>query len=130
MAYGDFKDLTRKTASDKIFLDKTFNIAENPEYDGYQGGLASMVYKVFDQKISGGAATLANKSAIKIENVPNKEFAEELHEPIIRKFNKRKVHSPFKDNIWDGDLADMQLISKFNKGFRVSYVTDIFSKYA
>ena len=130
MAYGDFKDLTRKTASDKILLDKAFNIAENPEYDGCQRGLASMVYKFFDQKISGSAATLANKSAIKIENIPNKEFTEELLEPIIRKFDKRKVHSPFKDNIWDRDLADIQLISKFNKGFRVSYVTDIFSKYA
>ena len=43
---------------------------------------------------------------------------EELHKPIIRKFNKRKVQSPFKDNIWGADLADMQLISIFNKWFR------------
>ena len=44
MTYEDFKDLTRRTASDKIFCDKTFNIAKNPKYNGYQRGLASMVY--------------------------------------------------------------------------------------
>ena len=48
MAYGDFRDLTRRTAFDKILPDKAFNIAKNPKYDGYQRGLASMVYKVFD----------------------------------------------------------------------------------
>ena len=49
-----------------------------------------------------------------------------MHKPIIRKFNKRKVHSPFIDNIWGGNLADMQMISKFNKGFRsLSHVIDI-----
>ena len=50
MAYGDFKDLARRTASDKILRDKAFNIAKNPKYDGYQRGLASMVYKFFDKK--------------------------------------------------------------------------------
>ena len=50
MAYGDFKDLKRRTASDKILRDKAFNIAEHLKYDGYQRGLASMVYKVFDKK--------------------------------------------------------------------------------
>ena len=60
----------------------------------------------------------------------NEQLAEELHKPIIRKFKKRKVYSAFKDNIWDADLADMQLISKVNKGFRFSLcVIDIFSKY-
>ena len=54
MAYRNFKDLTRRTASDKIVLDKTFTIAKNPKYDGYQRGLASMVYKWFDKKTSGG----------------------------------------------------------------------------
>ena len=51
MAYGDFKDLTRRTASDKILRDKAFNIAKNPKYDGYQRGLASVVYKLFDNKL-------------------------------------------------------------------------------
>ena len=91
--------------------DKAFNIAKNLKYDGYQCELASMV-----ELASGGAARLANKSAIKNENVSNKELVEELHKPIIRKFKKRKVQSSFVDNIWGADLADMQLISKYNKG--------------
>ena len=58
------------------------------------------------------------------------KLANELHKPIIRKFNKRKVYSSFKDNIWDADLADMQLLSKFNKGIRyLLCVIDLFSKY-
>ena len=90
-----------------------------------------MVYKLFDKKTAGSGVTmLANKSAIK--SMPqNEQLAEELHKPIIRKFEKRKVYSAFKDNIWGADLADMQLISKFNKGFRfLLCVIDIFSKYA
>ena len=72
-----------------------------------------------------------NKSAIKKEIISNKELAEELHKPIIRKFEKRKVQSPFVDNIWGADLADMQLITKFHKGFRfLLCVIDIYSKYA
>ena len=63
----------------------------------------------FDKKTS--------SSGTKNENISNKELAEELPKPIIRKFKKRKVHSRFIDNIWAVDLADMQLISKFNKGF-------------
>ena len=59
------------------------------------------------------------------------QLAEQLHEPIIRKFNKRKVQSPFIDNVWGADLADTQLISKFNKGIRfLLCVIDIFNKYA
>ena len=53
MVYGDFKDLARRTASDKVLRDKAFNIAKNPKYDGYQRGLASMVYKFFDKKSKG-----------------------------------------------------------------------------
>ena len=73
------------------------------------------------------------------ENISNKrplelatqELAEELHKPVIKKFKKRRVHSTFIDNIWLADLADMQLISKFNKGFRfLLCVIDIYSKYA
>ena len=52
MACGDFKDLTRRTVSDKILCDKAFNIAENPKYHGYQKGLSSMLYKFFDKKLS------------------------------------------------------------------------------
>ena len=61
----------------------------------------------------------------------DQQLAEELHKPIIKKFKKRKVHSSFKDNIWGADLADIQLISKFNKGIPfLLCVIDIFSKYA
>ena len=55
MVYGDFKNLNRTTAADKVLRDKAFNIAKFPKYDGYQRGLASMVYKFFDIKVSGGA---------------------------------------------------------------------------
>ena len=81
-----------------------------------------MVYKFFDWKVSGSGAKL----------IPKKEqLANELHKPIIRKFKKRKVYSTLKDNIWGVDLADMQLLSKYNKGIRfLLCVIDIFSKYA
>ena len=82
-----------------------------------------MVFKLFDKKIS--------HSSIKNENIPDKELVEELHKLIIRNFNKRKLHSPFIDNIWVEDLADMHLISKFNKESRLLLcVSDIYSKYA
>ena len=123
MAHGDFKDLARRTASDKILRDKAFDIAKNPKYDGCQRGLASMVYKFFDKKSTG--------SGVNIPLEFNEQLAKELHKPIIRKFKKRKVYSGFKDNIWGADLADMQLISKFNKGFRfLLCINDIFGKYA
>ena len=60
-----------------------------------------------------------------------KEFVQELHKPVITKFKKRKVHSSFTDNAWGANLADMQLISKFDKGICfLLRVIDIFSKYA
>ena len=112
MAYGDFKDLTKRTAADKALRDKAFNIAKNPKYDSYQRGLASMVYKFFDKKSSGsGVTALANKLANN-EIKENIQLAKELHKPIIRKFEKRTVYSGFRDNTWGADLAGMQLISK------------------
>ena len=82
MAYGKSKDLIKRTQSDKILRNKAFKIASYPKYDGYQRGLASMVYKSFDKKSSGSG----------IANKPNYQLAEELHKPIIRKFKKRKVY--------------------------------------
>ena len=61
MAYGDFKDLGRRTTSDKILSDKALNIAKNIKYDGYQRGLASMVYKFFDKKFKGGGVNIEVK---------------------------------------------------------------------
>ena len=92
MVYGDFKDLKRRTAADNVLRNKTFNIAKNPEYDGYQRVLASMVYKFFDKKTKGSSVTLANKSIPQNEQLP-----EELHKPIITKFKRREVYSAFKD---------------------------------
>ena len=59
MAYGDFNDLDRRTFSDQFLRNKAFNIAKNPKYDGYQRGIASMVYKCFGKKTSSGAIKLA-----------------------------------------------------------------------
>ena len=97
-AYPDNKDLINRTKADKVLRDKAYNIASNPEYDGYQRGLASMVYNFFDKKSIGSG--IARSSSLKL--------ADELHKPVIKKFNKRKVYSQFKDNIWGVDLADMQ----------------------
>ena len=58
MAYGDFKDLARRTASDKDFRDKWFNIAKNSRYDGYQRGLVFIVYKLFDKKSKGSGVSI------------------------------------------------------------------------
>ena len=62
MAYGDFKDLPRRTASDKILCDKAYNIAKYPKYGGYQGGLPSMFYKFFDKKLPSGGVKCENMS--------------------------------------------------------------------
>ena len=94
----------------QILRDKAFNISKNPKCNVYQHGLASMVYNFFYKKSS--------SSGIENENISNKELAEELHKPIIKKINKRKIHSSFIDNIWGDDLAYMWLISKLNKRFR------------
>ena len=105
-AYADHKDLINRTEADKVLRNKAYDIASNSEYDGYQRGLASMVYKFFDKKSMG--------SGIKKDTTKSSSLilADELHKPVIKKFNKRKVYSQFKDNIWGVDLADMQSISK------------------
>ena len=93
MAYGEFKDLKRRTFSDIFSRDKAFHIAKNPKHDEYQRGLASMVSKFFDQK-SKGSGVVNN------EIKQNLQLAKELSKPIIRNFKKRTVYSGFKDNIW------------------------------
>ena len=86
---------------------------------------------MFDKKTSATRANKFSGSGIKNGNISGQQLAEESHKPFIRKFNKRKVQSPFIGNIWGADLADMQLISKFNKGIPfLLIVIDIFSKYA
>ena len=70
------KHLVKRSQSDKVLKDKAFRIAMDPKYDGYQRGLASMVYKFFNKKSSGS----------NIVNEPNCQLANELHKPIIRTF--------------------------------------------
>ena len=121
-AYSGSTDLTKRTVAEKKLENKAFDIARDPKYDWYQRGLASMVYKFFDSKVSGSGAKLTPQ---------NEQLANELHKPIIRKSEKRRVYATFKYNIWGVDLADMQLLSKYNKGIRfLLCVIDIFSKYA
>ena len=118
-AYADHKDLINRTKSDKVLRDKAYDIANNPEYDDYQRGLASIVDKFFYKKSMGNG--IASSSIL----------ADELHKPIIKKFNKRKVYSQFKDNIWGVDLADMQSLSRKNKGTKyLLCAIDLYSKYA
>ena len=121
MAYGKSKDLVKRTQSDKVLKDKAFKIASDPKCDGFQRGLASMVYRFFD-KTSKGSGTI---------NESNYQLANELHKTIIRKFKKRKVYSFFRGNIWGVGLADMQSLSKYNKEIKyLLCAIDLFGKYA
>ena len=114
MAYGKWYMVilyvVKEQIQIKLLRDKSFEIASNPRYDGYQRGLASMVSKFFDKRSTG--------SGIKNEIKQNQQLENELHKPIVRKFKRRKVYSSFKDNICGVDSADMQLISKYNIGIR------------
>ena len=120
MAYGKWKDLSKRTQSDKVLKDKAFKIASDPKYDGYQRGLASMVYKFLIKSLVEVVLTWTKLSACKWTS-----------DQIIRKVKRRKVYSSFRDNIWSIDLADMQSLSKYNKGSNyLLRAIDIFSKYA
>ena len=82
MAFGDLKDLIKRTASDKFLWDKAFKIVVNPKYHGHQRGLASMAYKYFDKKCAG--------NGIKNETTQFQQLVAELHKQIIRKLKKEK----------------------------------------
>ena len=89
MAYGKSKDLTKRTQSDQVLGDKAFKIVSDPKYNGYQRGLASMVYKLFDKRSSGSGD----------DTEPNYQLANEFRRQIIKQFKTRKVYSSFRDNI-------------------------------
>ena len=134
-AYSDSKNFIKRTISEKVLRDKAFNIAKDTKYDGYQRGLASIVYKFFDSKVASPDKKSEGSGAKNVNNTKltpqNQQLAEELHKPIIKKIEKRMVHAAFKDNIWGADLADMQLLNRYNKGIRfLLCAIDIFSKYA
>ena len=120
MEYNKYKDLKGRTQSDIVLKNKAFKIANNPKYDGYQRASASMVWKFFDKR----------SKKVLGSGLENKQLADELHKPCIRKFKRRKMYFSFNDNIWGVDLADMQLISKLNEGKYLLCVIDLFSKYA
>ena len=86
MVYGKSKDLAKRTQSDKVLTDKAFKIVSNPKYDGYQRGLASVVYDFFDKK----STSLDKSKGSGITNEPNYQLAEELHKLVIRKLKKKK----------------------------------------
>ena len=108
MGYGKLKDLAKRTWSDKFLRDKAFEVASNPKYDGYQRGLVLLLYKFSDKK----------STASDVSTEPNYQLANGLHRQIIRKFIRRKVYLNFGDNIWGIDLADMQWLSKYDRGIR------------
>ena len=117
MTYGDFKDLTRRTASDKILPEKAFNITKSLKYDGYQRDLDLMVYKIFDKK--------SFRATFKKENITNQELAKELHKPIIKKFQKWRVYSPFIDNNWGADLKkSITITNAFQKILEINCKPD------
>ena len=82
MAYGKTNELVKRTQSDKFLKDKAIKIASDPKYDGYQRGLASMVYNFFDTK----SASFNKSKASVISNKPNYQLANELYKPTIKKF--------------------------------------------
>ena len=134
-AYAKYKDVENRLISDQKLRNSAYDIASNPKYDGFQRGLASMVYKFFDSKVTlldkktmSGKGNAKHSSLERTEN--NKILAEELHKPVIKKFNKRKIYSQFGDNIWGVDLADTQSLSKKSKGIKYHLCAiDLFSKY-
>ena len=129
-AYEDHKDLINRTEADKVLKDKAYDIASNPKYDGYQRGLASMVYKFFDKKSTGNGIARDTTKSSSLER-SSSILADELLKLIINKFNERKVYSQSKDNIWGVDLADVQSLSRKNKGVKyLLCAIDLHSKYA
>ena len=91
MGYGKCKDLTKRRQSDKVLRNSAFEIPSNPKYNGYQRELALIVYKFFGKKSAKGRG---------INSISNEQLADELQKPITREFDRRKVYTSFKDNIW------------------------------
>ena len=108
----------KRTISDKILKDRTYEIARNRNYDGYQRALASMVCNFFDKKPG---------SRISI----NEQLAKELHKAVMKIFTGRKVYAKFKSNIWVANLAEMESLPSNNKNVKyLLCAIDVFTKYA
>ena len=110
-----------------------FQHVKNPEYDGYKRALASMIHNIFDKKLrdintSAGADKISG-GAVKSKIMLNQHWLNELHKSIHKRFKKRKVYLSFEGSIWGADWAEMQLISKYNKGIRfVLCFSDFYNK--
>ena len=97
MAYGKSKDFSKIPQSDKVLRDKAFKIASDPKYDGYQRGLASMVYKFFNKK----SASPNKSSGSGVAAEPNYQLANELHKLIIKNLKDKKfIHLLIKTIFW------------------------------
>ena len=124
MTYGDFNDFSRRTVSDKVFL-KIKKIMDIKE------GLLQWFTEFLIKKSITRTKSATHSGTEINSNFENEQVAEKLHKPIISKFWKNKVYLSFKGNICGHDLADMQLISKYNKEIRfLLCVIDFFRKHA
>ena len=94
-AYSESKDLAKRTISEKILKDRSYEIARNHGYDGYQSALGSMMYKFLHTK-TGSWVRMTSKARLSV----NEQLAKELHKLVTKKFRRRKVYGRFKDNIW------------------------------
>ena len=129
MAYREFTDLARKTTFDKVLRDEAINIVVNPKYECISTWTCLNIF--FLKKSLQIVLLHVQINLLSKVELPNRQLAIEIHKPIITKFEKRKVHSYFRENIWGADHAYMLLISNYNKGLQfLLHVTDIFSKYA
>ena len=112
----------------KQFISKSlqFPVASNPQNDRCQHVLTSMIYNFFDKK---SRDTITYTGAESISE--DQKLAKELHRPIARKFQWPKLYLSYQNSIWDADLANMELISKYNKRAKfLLCVIDIYSKCA
>ena len=121
MSCGAHKDLSKRTASDKVLRDKSFAIICNPKYSGHQLGIASIVLKFFDKKSK--ETSTDTETEIVFEA---KYLANELDTLITRKLKKHKIYSSYQHNIWGVDLAEMPLISNAIRESGYCYVFSIF----
>ena len=100
-AYAKYKDRANRRQSDIVLKNKALKIATDLRVNGYQRGLASMVYKFFNERTKGSG--INNKENLLV----NSQLAKELHKAIIKNFKNIYIYSSFKDNAWGVDLADM-----------------------
>ena len=118
--YADCKDLAERTVSDKVLKDRAYEIGLNTKYDGYQRGLASIIYKFFGKKIGSG---MKSKNGSKYKW----SVSQELHKTTIKKFLRGKVYSRFKYDIWAADLVHYHYLLKIEV-LNIYYMLDV-TKY-